>query len=438
MSIERIKKLNKAIIALNDETVSKASLYKIIEMITDELSKEQFTEEVMQNIVESVMGQVRVPEDGKDYILSDEDLQFIISEVSELIDDGTDYIISEQDIEDITQRVSKLVKDGKDGKDGNDYIITSDDYKNIAELVEVEIPEYEIPEQPTPDDIRDMLETLQGDDRLDILAIKGFDEILRKLKNHSGNVTIGNRGIQDAPKDSTTYARNNGEWVEVSGGVEQYADLDSFPDTGEEDILYIAQDDNLAYRWNSTEYVSVGGGGSSLIRDTRANIMSLTPDDGTEAISTDFRKKMIYLSGQWYESSAILDERAGSVDAGVVQDSNLSGYGRDYITDKHIANSTLGEFNGEKENAIRITTIDGTKFIQAYMDGEWKTVLSGINIEVDDVEPDVEVTDFAPYRISLITGDSDVKDMNGTPVIQNMKTDAGAIQSKLVINGGTF
>lgn len=210
MSIERIKKLNKAIIALNDEMISKASLYKIIEMITDELSKEQFTEEVMQNIVESVMGQVRVPEDGKDYILSDEDLQFIISEVSELIDDGTDYIITEQDIEDITQRVSQLVKDGKDGKD---YIITSDDYKNIAELVEIEIPEYEIPEQPTPDDIRDMLETLQGDDRLDISAIKGFDEILRKLKTHNGNVTIGNRGIQDAPRNGITYGRNNGEWV---------------------------------------------------------------------------------------------------------------------------------------------------------------------------------------------------------------------------------
>lgn len=432
MSIERIKKLNKAIIALNDETVSKASLYKIIEMITDELSKEQFTEEVMQNIVESVMSQVRLPDDGKDYILSDEDLQFIISEVSELIDDGTDYIITEQDIEDITQRVSKLVKDGKD------YIITSDDYKNIAKLVEVEIPEYEIPEQPTPDDIRDMLETLQGDDRLDISAIKGFDEILRKLKTHNGNVTIGTRGIQDAPSNGITYARNNGEWVEVTGGgVEQYADLASFPATGELDILYVAQDTNLAYRWDGTAYVEVAKS-STLIRDTRENIMALTPDDGTEAISTDFRKKMIYLSGQWYESSAILDERASPIDAGVVQDSNISGYGRDYITDKHIANSTIGEYNGEKENAVKITTIDGTKFIQAYMDGEWKTVLSGINIEVDDNEPDVEVTDFAPYRISLITGNSDATDIYGTPVIQNMKTDAGAIQSKLVINGGTF
>ncbi len=104
-------------------------------------------------------------------------------------------------------------------KDGKDYIITEKDYAKIAKLVEVKAPEFEIPKQPTPDEIRDMLELLQGDDRLDISAIKGFDEILNQIKKADKNIIVGGyRGVQEAPTNSKTYGRRNGEWVEITGG----------------------------------------------------------------------------------------------------------------------------------------------------------------------------------------------------------------------------
>lgn len=46
--------------------------------------------------------------------------------------------------------------------------------------------------------------------------------------------------------------------------VLEYADLASFPLTGEESKIYIAIDTNKTYRWSSTQYVEIGGGGVAL------------------------------------------------------------------------------------------------------------------------------------------------------------------------------
>ncbi len=51
----------------------------------------------------------------------------------------------------------------------------------------------------------------------------------------------------------------------ITQNIEQYADLASFPATGESNILYIAEDTDTAYYWDSLAYASVtgaGGGGS--------------------------------------------------------------------------------------------------------------------------------------------------------------------------------
>lgn len=54
----------------------------------------------------------------------------------------------------------------------------------------------------------------------------------------------------------------------VSGGgvssVEQYANLAAFPVLGEADIIYIAEDTDLLYRWDGGAFVLVGGSGTSV------------------------------------------------------------------------------------------------------------------------------------------------------------------------------
>lgn len=46
--------------------------------------------------------------------------------------------------------------------------------------------------------------------------------------------------------------------------VLEYADLASFPLTGEASKIYVAIDTNKTYRWSSTQYVEIGGGGVAL------------------------------------------------------------------------------------------------------------------------------------------------------------------------------
>lgn len=84
------------------------------------------------------------------------------------------------------------------GVDGKDYVLTSDDLKEIANLVDVEVPELV---EKTPEEVRDLLENLEGEERLDISAIKGLDEKLKELKDNSGDRKIvgggGNRLLKN-------------------------------------------------------------------------------------------------------------------------------------------------------------------------------------------------------------------------------------------------
>jgi len=85
---------------------------------------------------------------------------------------------------------------GKDGKDGENYNLTIEDLSDIAELVEIELPPLI---EKTPEEIRDMLESLVDDERLDISAIKGLNEKLNKL---SSKPNIVGGGIRQEYSDS--------------------------------------------------------------------------------------------------------------------------------------------------------------------------------------------------------------------------------------------
>lgn len=175
--------------------------------------------------------------------------------------------------------------------------------------------------------------------------------------------------------------------------------------------------------------------------DTKQNILETTADDGLIAISTDTNQEFYSRGGAWYESSAIYKVRSANPDMGLDLESSLSGYGEDYITDKAISNSTIGYNTNTTEGGIRTAYASslGRNVAQFYLAGAWRTILSGINIVIDGAEnvSDIEVTDFAS-PISLISGNSDALDLAGNPIVQNMKTDMGAYQSDLIINGGTF
>jgi hypothetical protein len=187
--------------------------------------------------------------------------------------------------------------------------------------------------------------------------------------------------------------------------------------------------------------IEISGGGAATLSDTRENILAQTPSEATLAYATDTNQFYIY-TDEWLEFSSSLNKRDGAIDIGYHQDSNLTGYGDDYITDKLIANSTIGGNANQEEGGVRVVFSQSLQrnLAQFFLGGQWRTTLTGVNI-VTDIEknpPDIEFTDFSPWVLSLITGNSDQRDPNGVPVVQNMKIDMGVFSAPLVIDGGDF
>ena len=77
-------------------------------------------------------------------------------------------------LEDKINRKLTQIRDGKDGIDGNDA-----DEEKIVKNILSKIPE---PVKETAKDIREKLESLKGEDRLDKEAIRGLEEELNALK----------------------------------------------------------------------------------------------------------------------------------------------------------------------------------------------------------------------------------------------------------------
>lgn len=88
--------------------------------------------------------------------------------------DGKDYILTDEDRKYIVSSIKKHVKNGADGADGKNYILTERDKKDIASSIlfdPVVVKEKKIEE------IRDGIEKLVGEEKLDVLELKNLDKI---------------------------------------------------------------------------------------------------------------------------------------------------------------------------------------------------------------------------------------------------------------------
>lgn len=166
-------------------------------------------------------------------------------------------------------------RDGKDGKDGKDAIITE---QHLIEAASIAAGLIQLPDFPTlitqePEAIRNALELLQDDARLDIKAIKGLPEIIADLqtrKETTQKVLTGKSSIaflNDVsilnPTNGQVLAYNSttGRWENQDAGagevIIEVADYASLPVTGEEGVLYVTIDNNRSYRWSGSTYVEV-------------------------------------------------------------------------------------------------------------------------------------------------------------------------------------
>ncbi len=143
---------------------------------------------------------------------------------------GVDYMSREQQEELLRSLVASLPepqagKDGQDGLDGADAEITEEDIQFIVDTVyDALFPQLPIP--LTSEEVRDRLELLLGDERLDKKAIRGIEEIeeaIEELRNRpigKGGGGLGRRQVQDLintaiaaiPTSTNTWSYYNYNW----------------------------------------------------------------------------------------------------------------------------------------------------------------------------------------------------------------------------------
>jgi len=174
--------------------------------------------------------------------------------------------------------------------------------------------------------------------------------------------------------------------------------------------------------------------------DTKDNIINSTPCEISFSYASDTDQLCFWDGTKWFEMSSYGNENNTNPNIGI-EGENREGYGHTYISSKTLSRCLFGRTGTEDNGGFRVLEqSNGINVIQSYLDGAWKTILTGVNIVTDENETpkDIEFTDFTPWHLSLISGDSDVKDINGLPIVQGMTTSMGVIQRPQTINGGTF
>jgi hypothetical protein len=96
----------------------------------------------------------------------------------------------------IRERIAEL----KDGENA--------DEERVAEMVVARMPAYKEKPEETPGIIRDKLETLKGEDRLDVSAIKGIDDLIQRLPNGDTRIVSGGSRHLQIQSDGTVIDRN--------------------------------------------------------------------------------------------------------------------------------------------------------------------------------------------------------------------------------------
>ena len=172
--------------------------------------------------------------------------------------------------------------------------------------------------------------------------------------------------------------------------------------------------------------------------DTKANICAANKTAGQLAYSIDTFEIFVSLgSTVWRALPFVTVAESANPDMGALQGSSRIGYGTDYISDKRISNSLIGENARAEAGAIR-TTLAGV--FQVYLNGVWNDLVINFRLREDSAEGyefEHKPVGFTEW-IEIMSGNSNTKGLNGIPIVQGYKVSMGAYPVKPIISGGTF
>lgn len=176
-------------------------------------------------------------------------------------------------------------------------------------------------------------------------------------------------------------------------------------------------------------------GPSASAVDTIANILAMTPTTGLTAYATEIEQTLVADGTTWLLDSSY-STAVALPDLGSIPYSNRIGYGRDYITDKRIANSFFGSNANTDEGGARLGSETGIgNVIQFYLNAGWRTAVTGVAIRESN-----NILEHRPQTewIKAYSGNGETLGLNGHPIIQNYEVSLGAYPAEPVLDGGTF
>ena len=184
-----------------------------------------------------------------------------------------------------------------------------------------------------------------------------------------------------------------------------------------------------------------GGGGTTTILSafvgTQYSITVQTPTAGTLAWATDTMQLLIYNGTNWFIDSGYTQLQTNNYDMGYQQFSNHAGYGLNYVTDKTLANCTIG-YGSLAGIEGQIRQNPNAHILQIFQNASWQTIVTNFNLSETNgyILTDNPVGYLS--KIRLYNGDSTTLGLNGYPVVHNYIVDMGAYPFPTVINGGSF
>jgi hypothetical protein len=130
---------------------------------------------------------------------------------------------------------------------------------------------------------------------------------------------------------------------------------------------------------------------------------------------------------------ALTNFNASLRDIGLEIESNIQGYGLDYITDKALSNCLI-LYNARTETGgIRVDVENDPDTFEIYLRGVWNTIIYDLTVDDGDFR-------HAPVseEIYVWRGNSVMVGLNGVPTVQEYTASMGAYPADPIIDGGTF